>query len=400
MVRIPKYRRRRDRDSAFVEIGGHRVGLPGRYDSHESLTAYHKIVQKALAAKQNGRKIRPSIDVAVVDLVGAYLDHAKLYYLPKNGQAGGEYDNLRQALRPLLDLHGETAVEDFGPLKLKEVREAMIAAGLSRGVVNARINRIRRAFRWGVENELLPAAVSQALDAVSGLRKGKTTARECRKIEPAPESAIDAVLPLLTPVLADMVRVQRLTGMRSENLVLMRACDIERTGDVWLYRPAQHKEEHHDQALVIPLGPKCQAILGPYLDRPKTAFLFSPQESELQRRAAQRAKAVRPGSGAHRTRPGVRTHYNPRSYRRALWYAIRRANKQRSDEAIAADYDPPPPIPHWHPHQLRHSIGTEVRRKYRTEAARVYLGHARMSTTEIYAERDLDLARQIAREIG
>ncbi|MHC4064085.1 MAG: hypothetical protein ACYSUI_06230 [Planctomycetota bacterium] len=31
----------------------------------------------------------------------------------------------------------------------------MIAANLSRKVVNARINRVRRIFKWGVENELV-----------------------------------------------------------------------------------------------------------------------------------------------------------------------------------------------------------------------------------------------------
>ncbi len=57
-------------------------------------------------------------------------------------------------------------------------------------------------------------------------------------------------------------------------------------------------------------------------------------------------------------------------------------------------------IPHWHPHQLRHTRGTEVRKKYGVEAAQVSLGHARADVTEIYAERNLDLAVQIAAETG
>ena len=57
-------------------------------------------------------------------------------------------------------------------------------------------------------------------------------------------------------------------------------------------------------------------------------------------------------------------------------------------------------IPHWHPHQLRHSRGTEIRSNYGIEAAQVALGHARADITEVYAEKNMELAIQIARETG
>ena len=57
-------------------------------------------------------------------------------------------------------------------------------------------------------------------------------------------------------------------------------------------------------------------------------------------------------------------------------------------------------IPHWHPNQLRHSYGTEVRAKYGAELAQVSLGHKRLNTTEIYAEKNLSKNSQIAKEIG
>ena len=41
-----------------------------------------------------------------------------------------------------------------------------------------------------------------------------------------------------------------------------------------------------------------------------------------------------------------------------------------------------------------------IRRAYGLEAARAVLGHADTKITEIYAERDLELARRIMREIG
>ncbi|MCH8853107.1 MAG: site-specific integrase, partial [Planctomycetes bacterium] len=41
-----------------------------------------------------------------------------------------------------------------------------------------------------------------------------------------------------------------------------------------------------------------------------------------------------------------------------------------------------------------------VRKQVGLEAAQVHLGHAKANTTEIYAERNLELAREIARQIG
>ena len=56
--------------------------------------------------------------------------------------------------------------------------------------------------------------------------------------------------------------------------------------------------------------------------------------------------------------------------------------------------------PHWHPHQLRHSAATTLRKTYVLEPAQVILGHAKPDTTVIYAERDLARARYVMREIG
>jgi hypothetical protein len=47
-MRTPKYRRRKDRDSAYVEIHGKRVGLPGLAGSPESLDAYRHIINEYL----------------------------------------------------------------------------------------------------------------------------------------------------------------------------------------------------------------------------------------------------------------------------------------------------------------------------------------------------------------
>lgn len=54
----------------------------------------------------------------------------------------------------------------------------------------------------------------------------------------------------------------------------------------------------------------------------------------------------------------------------------------------------------WHPNQLRHTRGTDLRKAFGIEAAQTVLGHANLPTTEIYAEADFAKARQIMSEVG
>ncbi len=54
----------------------------------------------------------------------------------------------------------------------------------------------------------------------------------------------------------------------------------------------------------------------------------------------------------------------------------------------------------WHPHQLRHTAATAIRSRFGSEAAQGILGHKNLSTTEIYAERDLAAAARIMAEVG
>jgi len=94
------------------------------------------------------------------------------------------------------------------------------------------IDRIRRMFKWAVAEELVPASVSQALAAMPGLRRGRTDARETEPILPVDDATVEATLPCLPEVVADMVRLQRMTGMRPAEVCILRPSDLDRSGDV------------------------------------------------------------------------------------------------------------------------------------------------------------------------
>ena len=53
-------------------------------------------------------------------------------------------------------------------------------------MVAGAINRIKRFAKWAVSEELLSPHVYEALRTVTGLRYGRTTARETQPIKPVP----------------------------------------------------------------------------------------------------------------------------------------------------------------------------------------------------------------------
>ena len=73
-----------------------------------------------------------------------------------------------------------------------------------------------------------------------------------------------------------MVRLQRLTGMRPEEVCMVRPVNLNREANVWLYRPASHKTEHHGRDRVVPIGPKAQGVLLRYLARDAETHCFRP----------------------------------------------------------------------------------------------------------------------------
>jgi hypothetical protein len=109
--------------------------------------------------------------------------------------------------------------------------------------------------------------------------------------------------------------------------------------------------------------------------------------------------------GSHRVRrrrlkpPGE--SYNSRSYHQAVRNACIKAFPVPDENA-----DDPQAIAKWHadhrwfPNQLRHAAATAIRKQFGLEAAQVLLGHSKADVTQIYAERDLAKAANVARQIG
>jgi integrase len=379
----PAYTLHRPTGQARVRIDG-RDHYLGTYASPQSHAKYDALVDDWLRRKSVERAT-----LTIDELAIRFLEYAIAYYA-KDGKPTSEVACIRAALRPLVKLFGPTLVVAFGPLRLKEVRDEMIRRGHTRKSINRQVGRIQRAFAWGVENELLPETVYNALLTVAGLAKGRTKAIEGDPVKPVPIAFVDVVKPYVSRHVWAMIQLQLLTGARPGEIVSMRVGNLNTGGPLWEYTPETHKTEHHDCDRLILIGPKAQTIVRDFLKPSLDAFVFSPIDADAERQAARRAarkspmtpsQAARQAKADGRRRPKDR--YTVASYRRAIARACLKAE-----------------VPEWHPHQLRHNAGTNLRRAYGVEAARVILGHASLDATELYAEADVQRARQITLEVG
>lgn len=408
-VRVPKYRLHKPTGLAVVRLSGRDLYL-GPYGAPESEARYESVVAEWL---KHDRRLPPKPErvaerenLVVNELILAYVEFAKGYYV-KGGKPTGEMPNIRDALRVVATHFGSKRVKDFGPSELRKVRDAMVKSGLCRNVVNSRVNRVRRMFKWGVEHGRVEPVVLQGLQAVSPLREGRSPARETAPVAPVSNELIEPVLRQVSRQVAAMIRLQCLTGMRPGEVMSIRTGDVERGGRIWIYRPSSHKTEHFGRARMIHLGPQAQAVLEPFLkDHAPDDYVFSPQqvvrELRLQRHARRKSRPT-PRQLARRrmARPtellGIR--YTRRSYAVAIARACRRAFpvpdglKRPEVQQWILEH-------HWSPNRLRHNAATFLRKQFGIEAARVVLGHASAGTTEIYAELDERKAAEVMEKVG
>jgi integrase len=363
----------------------------------------------------------------MAELLLAYLDHAERYYRTPDGKHTSEIYEVRVVIRALRELYADKPVAEFGPLCVKAARQRWVNDGRSRTECNRRVAIIKRIFKWAVSEELVPSAVYQAVGTVAGLQKGRTAAREKDPVGPVDDAVVDATLPFLGRHVRGLVEFQRLTGCRPGEACAVRRCDVDTGGPNWLYNPPHHKTAHRGKSRTITIGPRAQVLLREFFTPDLTDYLFSPRRAVEERLTERSAKRKTPRYPSHmarnaakrvqapRRRPAAK--YNTQTYGLAVDRACDRAFPppgdlaQREEETHAQWWGRLTPdqraevkawrkAHRWHPNQLRHSFATRVRKEYGLEAAQVMLGHAKADVTQIYAERNGQLAATVATKIG
>lgn len=285
-LKPPSYRLHKFSGQATVTLrdavsGRRQDVLLGSYGSPESHAEYRRVLGEWELAGRRLDAERRAPDLTINELALAYYRYAEAYYT-KNGRPTDEANRVKMALRPMKELYGHTPAREFGPLALKAVREQFLrhtcgfcggtgqrgeetaeeaeeavcrscgrcrglgVKGYPRRLANQLTAVLKRMFRWAVAEEMLAVAVSQALDTVAGLRKGKVSAREHIPVKPVRAELVEKTLPHLSLHVRAMVRLQMLTGARPGEVCLLKPEHLDLTGEVWVWRPQEHSKRPAD----------------------------------------------------------------------------------------------------------------------------------------------------------
>lgn len=360
MHRLPRYCVHKGRNLAYMTIQGREHYL-GRAHSPESHAAYRELLAKILAGEptpaRRGRCTPSALTVAEL---------AERWYLAECERRGRRHQSAYEAAyaaRELIRGHATATVAEFGPRAFKAIRDRMVRDGRSRQWANRMMNAIRRCFRWGVGEELVPADRLEALAAVDGLRHG--TAPEAPPRRAADPAAVETVVRWLDAQgnhgAAALVRFLRATGCRPGEACRARWREIDLGGELPHFRPAAHKTARHGIERLVPLNADARAAIGrpggPAMRLDGEAFVFTHTRGEP---------------------------FTPN----ALLLAIRRAVAATG----CAD---------WSPYGLRHLAATTALARTGSEAAAAaLLGHTPRSTIiQRYSRDRLVLAATAAKAI-
>ncbi len=443
----PSYRPRKGYDQAIVTLTDSVTRYRkdywlGQYGSPESRELYHRVLAQW---ESGGRRLPVTLDdkpadiaqVSVAEVLAAYWKWATGHYASK------ELSCVRMVIRLVRKMFGSSPAADFGPNRLRLVRDQMILGDdyadpprkpWARPTINHNVHRLIAMFKWAASHEMVPATVYERLKTVPALRRGATPAREPDPVQPVSLEQVDAIRPFLSRQVNALISLQLHTGARGGELFKLRPVDIQINQDVgvWTIEPVDHKTACRGHRRTIYFGPKAQAATEPLLaGRPVDAYLFSPAEAEAERRAtahANRKTPLRYGNhpGTNRQEAPQRAlgdHYNANSYRLAIQRACdrafpppghlrpRRPKKGRPEskkvflarltDAEREELRRWREQHRWHPHQLRHTAGTLIRGEFGLEAAQLALGHSSAKVTDaVYAERDAARVMEVMKRIG
>lgn len=316
-----------------------------------AIEAAHRLWEEATRQQ----KTEPA-GATVDDICSAYVRHCTEYY-----RTGNEAQTCAGALRIFRELHGSRPVGELTHLDMVRLRDAMLRSGrFCRSTINKYMAIItNRMMPWACDMGLLRPAVKVELSGVQPLKRGRSEARETRPVRSVSDADMEKTLAAMMPNTADMVRVHRLTGMRPEEICVLRWRDIDTNCTPWRYTPSKNKNAWRNQPRVVCIGPKARAILERHR---ATEYPFSPVAAVYEWIMAKRAAATSP-SRIDRHDPHAqrvpREHWETCSYTRTIDYACKRAG-----------------VPHWTANQLRHALATQVRREYGLAAAAAVLGHS------------------------
>lgn len=324
------------------------------------------------------------LGITVNDICAAWCAFVPTYYRLPDGQKTSESCSAIVGVRMFRDMYGERCMTELRHADMLCVRDALIRSGLCRATINKYLGLVKRMIGWALDEGYVTAAVKAELTQFKLIRPNRTAAPERNPVPPVPDNDIERTIAAMTTNTADMVRVQRLTGMRPNEICNLAWERIDTTRTPWVYTPEHHKNQWRGQERPILIGRKAREILLRHKDG---KYPFSPMRS-ITEHFTDVMNTRAPEYPVHARRaPGAMWH--SAEYTKSIHAACRRAK-----------------VKVWSANQLRHTFATEVRRKYGIMIAGSLLGHSNgMRVTNVYsrdaaADELVNVAGHVIEEIG
>ncbi len=171
--RPPSYRQRKGYDQAIVTLTDSVTDYRkdywlGSYGTPESRELYHRVLAQW---ESGGRRLPVNIDdrpadiaqVSVAEVLAAYWKWASRHF------GTSELGCLRVVIRLLRQMFGSTPAADFGPNRLRLVRDQMVRGDATadpprkpwaRRTDNHNVHRLVAIFKWAASHEMVPSSVA------------------------------------------------------------------------------------------------------------------------------------------------------------------------------------------------------------------------------------------------
>lgn len=378
---VPEYLHFKPRNLGYSTFKGKKKYFPGPYQSTESISAYHtwlKEVFLSVVADSAERKISTIGDLALM-----YLKWAKGFY---PAESSNTFMQIKDAVVPFSLAYIDDDAESFDALMLEAYRDKLAATPkknhpdetLARTTVNAYIRRIKRMFRWGAKHRHISRESLTLIQEASPIPPGRQGVRETQGRSAISYDELTPVVDAAAPMIADMLMFLWHTCCRPSAMFRATPRQFYRDQDGTVIWKPRHKLMWKEKKLFVPLGPKAEAILLKYIDRPQDSRLFQPLELSTSRSTA--------------------TRFSLQFFDLQIKKAQKSANAEKSKNLNRSLEE------HekfsWTMYQIRHGrVTMEVSLESLTSAKAV-AGHASIKTTQVYSHADMDIAKRIAKDRG
>lgn len=335
---------------ARVRLSG-KVHYLGAYDSPEAHERYGALLREWRdGGKQPlGERLPHAGEVSYTaaelarDFLG-WLDSTGRYQ--KRGEPTSYRHTVEDTLRSFIAFAGAVPVRKLTEGLLVQWRDRIEAEypHMVRGNVNRRLGLVLATLRWGRARGAVPTATWASCSAVQPLKRGECGQRpeRLRERRAVSREDVEKVAARCPARVAAMMALQLATGMRPGEARCLRWCDVDKAGPsgTWLYAvPGGGKTEHHGRTVKYFLGAAAQAVLQQLPPCLPSAPVFGCISGE------------------------------------AYAQAVRRACRLTG-------------VPHFCPHELRHSALTRIAEQAGIAAASAAAGHASIATTARYYHRN------------